>query len=271
VVTGVVVLDALIVVMLATALATVVTRAVVGGGPIYGQRGFELASPTELLLHVVLGVVAALAAQLFMRSLSAGERVVARSRVPQPFRAALGGLLVGAIAAVLPEVTGNGYEPLNVLLDGRYSVAFVAVLLVAKIVSTTASVSSGSPGGVFTPALLVGGATGMLFGHGVALLTDAPGPPGGYALVGMAAATAATTHAPLMAAVLVFELSGDYAIVLPLAVATAIATALSRVLRVDSIYTAELRRRGVAWDLTYEGRQVRTGDEAPRSRSLRGP
>jgi CIC family chloride channel protein len=77
-----------------------------------------------------------------------------------------------------------------------------------------------------------------------------------YALVGMAVITAATTHAPLMAAVMAFELSGDYAIVLPLVIATAVATGCSRALRRDSIYGAELRSRGVGWDMTLEGRQV---------------
>ena len=82
------------------------------------------------------------------------------------------------------------------------------------------------------------------------------GPAGGYALVGMAAATAATTHAPLLAAVMAFELSGDYAIVLPLVLATAVATLVSRSLRRDSIYAAELRDRGVAWEVTMDGRHV---------------
>ena len=95
------------------------------------------------------------------------------------------------------------------------------------------------------------------------------GPPGAYALVGMAAVSAATTHAPLMAAVMVFELSGDYAIVLPLLVATALATAVSRRLRRDSIYAAELRRRGVAWEITLEGRRM-TPVTSPSEGASRG-
>ena len=157
----------------------------------------------------------------------------------------------------MPEVAGNGYEPLNALLDARLTVPFVLVLLIAKSVATTSSVSSGSPGGVFTPALLIGG--GLGFCYGAFLSATLPGsiaPPAGYALVGMAAATAATAHAPLMAAVMVFELSTDYGIALPLAVSTAVATAASRAMRKDSIYGAELRARGVGWSLTVEGRAV---------------
>ena len=157
--------------------------------------------------------------------------------------------------AFVPEVAGNGYEPLNALLDARLALGFVVWLLVGKVLATTASVSSGSPGGVFTPTLLVGGATGFLYASALAGAGLPIGPPAGYALVGMAAATAATTHAPLMAAVMAFELSGDYAVVLPLMLATALATIVSRRLRRDSIYTAELRERGVGWELTMEGRR----------------
>jgi CIC family chloride channel protein len=143
------------------------------------------------------------------------------------------------------------------MLDGNYTASFVAVLVVAKAFATTSSVSSGSPGGVFTPSLFIGGGLGLLWGHMVAGLVHAPDSEGSFALVGMAAMIAATTHAPLMASVLVFELSGDYAIVLPLVLATAIATLLSRRLRKDSIYTAELHRLGVEWEVTLGGREVR--------------
>ena len=255
VVTGVVVLDAILPAVVATVIATALTRAVVGEGPIYGQRAFGLHVEGELLAFAGLGIVAALAAQAFMRVLSLGEHWFESSRLGLPWRPALGGVLAGAVIAFVPEVAGNGYEPLNALLDARLALGFVALLLVGKVLATTASVSSGSPGGVFTPTLLVGGATGFLYASGLAAAGLPIGPAGGYALVGMAAATAATTHAPLMAAVMAFELSGDYAVVLPLMLATALATIASRWLRRESIYTAELRERGVGWELTLEGRR----------------
>jgi CIC family chloride channel protein len=257
VVTGVVALDAIVSTLAATALATAITRAVIGGGPIYQQRGFALASQGELVAHVVLGILGALTAQAFMRLLSGTETFFVRVKLPQPWRAGLGGLLVGGLATVLPQVTGNGYEPLNAMLDGTVPLTLVLWLLLAKAVATTASVSSGSPGGVFTPTLLLGAAVGMAFQAVLASLfgPSAIGSPGAYALVGMAATTAAMTHAPMMAAVLVFELSGDYAIVVPLLLATAVATVLSRAMRADSLYGAELRRRGVAWEVTLDGRQ----------------
>ncbi len=255
VVTGVVALDALMMVIVATATATALVRTFVGGGPIYGSRAFEITTTSELFAHAALGVAAGIIAHGFMRMLSTGEQLFERSSIPQPWRAACGGLIVGGLALALPHVAGNGYEPLNRLLDQEYSLLLIGVLLLAKAFATTASVASGSPGGVFTPSLFIGGALGMLWGHAAGRLLGTSGAEGSYALVGMAAVTAATTHAPLMASVLVFELSGDYAIVLPLMLATTIATWVSRRLRPDSLYTAELRRRGLAWSMTLEGRR----------------
>lgn len=259
VVTGVVFLDAILPALVATVIAVAVTRAVVGEGPIYGQRAFDLQSPWELAAFAGLGFLTAVGAQGFMRLLSFGEHGFQRSSLKLPWRPAVGGLIAGAIASVLPEVAGNGYEPLNALLDGELTVGFIVFLLLGKCFATTASVSSGSPGGVFTPTLLLGGGLGFLYAQILSNCGCLLGSPGGYALVGMAAATAATTHAPLMAAVMVFELSGDYAIVLPLILATAIATLVSRSLRRDSVYTAELQQRGVGWEVTMEGRRLITG------------
>jgi CIC family chloride channel protein len=177
--------------------------------------------------------------------------------VPQPWRPALGGALCGAVVAALPLVAGNGFEPLETLLDGRLAIGMVAWLLVAKPIATALAVGSGNPGGVFTPTLLVGGCAGALYATGLhAVLGDAISPPATYALVGLAAALAATTHAPLTATVLACELSGDYALILPLLVASAIAAGWARRLYVDSVYTAELTRRGLRWRLTLDGRRV---------------
>ncbi len=254
VVTGVVVLEAILPALVATVIAVALTRAVVGQGPIYGQRSFQLEHPTELFAFAGLGVVTALGAQAFMAVLSFGERAFKTEGLRLPWRPAAGGVLAGGAIAFLPDIAGNGYEPLNALLNDAFTPAFVACLLAGKVFATTASVSSGSPGGVFTPTLLIGGAIGLLYAHALTALGIHLGVPGGYALVAMAAATGATVHAPLMAAVMAFELSGDYAIVLPLLLATAISTLVSRALRRDSIYTAELRERGVGWELTLEGR-----------------
>ena len=258
VVTGLIALEVVLPVIVATPIATALTRLTIGGGPIYGERSFTMHSELELSAHALLGVLAGLAGPAFMFMLDRGEALFERMNAPKPVTAALGGLGVGALAVLLPEVTGNGYEAINLVLGGQVTIGLMLVLIVAKAFATTASVSSGSPGGVFTPSLFIGAALGGALGH--MLMLAAPpggvGAVGGYALVGMAALTAATTHAPVLGAVMVFELSGDYAIVLPLLIATAVATVVSRWIRPSSIYMEELKRRGTAWEITMEGRRM---------------
>jgi CIC family chloride channel protein len=237
----------------ATIIATAMTRAIVGVGPIYGQRAFGLQSYLELVSFAALGFAAAVAAVGFKKILAAFEAWFDHHPTPQPFRAMTGGAVVGAFAVWLPAVAGNGYEPLNAMLDGPVSVSAVIVLLAAKVIATSGSVASGVPGGIFTPMLLVGAALGTSWAH----LIGSPASAGSYALVGMAATTAASIHAPLTAAVMIFELSGDYPIVLPLLLATVISTSVSRGLGSESVYDAELRRRGLGWDLTLEGRRMK--------------
>jgi CIC family chloride channel protein len=257
VVTGVIALDIVLPAIIATPIATALTRLAIGGGPIYGQRSFSMSSNAELAIYATLGLLAGVTGPLFMWLLSHGETLFNQISA-KPLRAALGGALVGGTAIVWPQVTGNGYEAINLILGERLSIGLVIVLLFAKAFATTASVSSGSPGGVFTPSLFLGAALGGALGHVVLRFAplSAPNAIAAYSLVGMATLIAATTHAPVMATVLVFELSGDYAIVLPLLTACSIATLVSRWLHHESIYTEELRRRGTRWEV----RVVAEGD-----------
>jgi CIC family chloride channel protein len=244
IVTGVASLETVLPIVIATTIATWLTRVTLGPGPLYGLRTFALRSGRELVAYAILGVATGLVATGFMALLARGAAVFRAPRLPSVARGALGGLVVGAIAFFLPQVTGNGYEVIQLMLDGRFGGAMLAVLLVAKALATSASVSSGSPGGVFTPSLFLGAATGGLYGAAALALLPAHGSLGGYVLVGMAGAIAATTRAPIMASVLGFELAGDYGVVLPLFLGTVLATLTSWALRPDSIYTEELRRRG---------------------------
>jgi CIC family chloride channel protein len=250
IVTGVVGVDILVPVAAATAVATTLTRLAIGGGPLYGQRKFGLVTQEELLAYCALGLCAGVLGPLFLAALSAVERVARRLPLPRLVLGALGGAVVGALALQYPQVAGNGYEAIQRILDGRLVGLVLIALIVAKGVATIASVSSGAPGGVFTPSMFLGAALGGLVGTAVPHLFAArasAAEAGGYALAGMAALVAATTHAPLMAATLAFELSGDYSLVIPLLCATALAALLSRQLRPDSVYTEELRRRGIPW------------------------
>jgi CIC family chloride channel protein len=253
---GVAALELVLPVMAGTVAASLITTTAVGSGPIYGQRTFALESNLDLVSAIALGVAAAIMAVTFKRLLALLENFVDRHPVPQPFRAMAGGLLVGGIAVWLPAVVGNGYEPLNRMLDSPMPVRAVAILLVAKLIATSGSVASGVPGGIFTPMLLMGAALGSCWSHLFSAAGAAP-EAGRYALMGMAAATAASIHAPLTAAVLIFELSGDYPIALPLITAAVASTAASKALGSESVYETELRKRGLGWDVTLEGRQMK--------------
>lgn len=253
---GVAAPSALLPVIASTVIATLLTRAILGPGPIYGHRGFVLGSSLDLPMMTLLAIAAAAATSGFKWILRSMEDWVERHSIQQPLRAILGGAMVGIVAIWVPQVAGNGYEPLNAMLDGRIAISVVGTLLVAKILATSSSVASGIPGGIFTPMLLVGAALGTLWANILTGLLGIPANPGSYTLIGMAAATAASIHAPLTAAVMVFELSGDYPIALPLLLATVLATTGSRLFGSVSVYEAELSRKGLAWELTLEGRRI---------------
>ena len=250
VVVGIVALDLVVPVAVAAAIATALSRLVLGDAPAYGVRTYALVSAPQLASSVVLGPIGGVVAAGFMAILSRAETLFARLGTKTPLRAAIGGLMVGALAILWPDVTGNGSEAIREMLDGRVLGTALLVLLVAKALATTASVSSGAPGGVFTPSMFLGAALG---GGLASTFLEAEGAErlpvvGAFALVGMASVVAGTTHAPLMASVLAFEMSGDYTLVVPLLVATALAMATARMLRPDSIYVSELARRGITFD-----------------------
>lgn len=252
VVTGVVILEAAVPILLAAVIATVITHYAVGATPLYGRREFGAVSPIELLAFAGLGLASAPLGVTFLRVLALAER--GWRALPVPGRTAAGGLACGAILLAVPAVAGNGFEPLNALLDGKLAIAAVAWLLLAKPLATAASVGSGNPGGVFTPTLLVGALIGTLYAAALSAL-GADVTPGAYALVGLAAALSATTHAPIMAAVLACELTGDFALIMPLLVACALAAGVARRLYIDNMYSGELSRRGLRWRLTLDGRR----------------
>lgn len=250
VVAGVAAIELIVPVAIAAALATAVSRQVFGNAPIYGFRTYELISSGQAISSTLLGPLAGVVGAGFMALLASAEHLLAKLRIHRVLKAALGGLVVGAIAIGLPEITGNGADTIREMLDGRvFGLAFFA-LLVAKPFATSASVSTGSSGGVFTPSMFLGAA----LGGGLASLwlggagADHASLVGAFALVGMASSVAATTHAPLMASALAFEMSGDYALVVPLLLATSLATVTSKALRPESVYAGELRRKGVAID-----------------------
>lgn len=241
--------------VIAAVVGTLVARIYLWHGPIYEVPEFVLRSPQELVAYAGLGILAGFLAALFLGLLRLGEGSFRRLPAPRWARAGLGGLAVGVLALRLPQVCGNGYETLVDILNMRVGLGVLLLLLGGKMLATTASVTSGSPGGVFTPTLFLGAALGGVAGNALhTLFPHVTGGPGSYALVGMGALLAATTHAPITATVLVAELTGDYHVVLPQLLACGLAATMTH--RMDSIYTRELRRRGISWEGTLEQKIV---------------
>ena len=231
-------------------IATLTVRQFLGTDPLYeiSMPLVKLSSNWEILPHLLLGLVAGLAAPWFLRGLRASERLFAATRLPPYARLALGGAVVGALAVVYPEVCGNGYSVVNALLHAHWVWQTVLAVLILKLVATAATFGSGAVGGVFTPTLFAGASIGYLFGLGVrALWPGTPPVVSVFILVGMGALLAATTHAPIMAIIMLFEMTLDYGIILPLMLACVIAHYTASAVEPASIYSESLKRKGAAF------------------------
>jgi CIC family chloride channel protein len=165
----------------------------------------------------------------------------------------LGGAIVGAIGIGLPQVFGNGFEATDQVLHGNPTLVFLLVLFGAKILATAATIGSGGVGGVFTPSLLVGATLGGVVAKVVQLaLPHLAAPVGGYALLGMGGMLAGVTRAPLLAVIMIFELTQNTAVLLPMMVVSVLAVASARVFQKESIYIGSLRSAGIVWEKTPE-------------------
>nr|WP_242467478.1 ClcB-like voltage-gated chloride channel protein [Thiocapsa imhoffii] len=206
--------------IVAAVIANVTVHDLMGYAPVYDIPAFHLVSDGELLLYLLLGLIAGHVAPVFLNLLARSHRLFARLPVPLAGRMMLGGLIVGLISVYEPAVWGNGYSVVSTVLNEPWVWQALLTVLVLKIISTAATHGSGAIGGAFTPTLFVGALLGALFGTLVqVLIPDGTGPASAYAVVGMGAMLAGTTHAPLMAILMVFEMTMDYAIVLPLMLA----------------------------------------------------
>jgi CIC family chloride channel protein len=235
------------VVVLSSVTAAAIARAAFGSASFLTLPGFSLVSPTELVLYAVLGALAGAVGVAFIRVLYGSEDLADRLwRGPAWARPAAGGVLLGLLLLAVPQMYGVGYPVLSRAVEGHYVVGFVLMLLVAKVVATSLTIAIGGSGGVFAPSLFMGAMLGSGFGQVVhSALPGVTAPAGAYALVGMGAVFAGSARAPITAVIIVFELTGEYTIILPLMLAIVVATAVSRLLSGDTIYTLKLRRRGI--------------------------
>jgi CIC family chloride channel protein len=227
--------------------ATVVSRGVYGDAQIFDIPQYALVSAAEFLPYVLLGILAGIVAVLFTLFLYSQERVWERLSAPPWIKPAIGGLFVGTVALVFPEVLGIGHLAMDRMLEGQVGMGLLLALVIMKIVATSLTLGSGGSGGVFVPSLFVGAALGGAIGTAVGQWAPfAHGGPGAYALVGMGALVAATSHAPLTGIVIMFELTGDYEIILPVMVACILSTVIASSLKEESIYTQKLKWKGIS-------------------------
>jgi chloride channel protein, CIC family len=243
IVLGTMVMDHFGPLVVASVFANVTMRAFPGYHPTYEMPLFPDISGLEVLLFVLMGLVAGLIAPYYLHLLDTARKRFRQTGLPLPARLALGGLLVGAISVWVPEVWGNGYSVVNSLLHQPWVWSAVLLVLVAKIAATALTTGSGAVGGVFTPTLFVGAALGWLFGaamHGI--VPHVVSAPFAYAVVGMGAFLAAATGAPLMAILMIFEMTLSYQVVLPLMLACVLAHLMARSLDERAMYEVTSRR-----------------------------
>jgi CIC family chloride channel protein len=235
-------------VVLSSVAASVIGRAVLGDTPFLRLPPFSVGHPAEYLLFAALGLIAGGVGVGFTKVLYAIEDLCDRLwSGPEWLRPAVGGIVLGLLLLVLPQMYGVGYPVLGNAVDGRYAIAFLALLLVGKMVATSLTIGIGGSGGVFAPSLFIGAMLGAGFGETAhALAPGIAGPIGAYGLIGMGAVFAGAARAPITAVIILFELTGEYTIILPLMAAIVLATGISHRLSPDTIYTLKLRRRGVA-------------------------
>jgi len=235
------------VVVLSSFVADIIGRAAFGSHPFLALPAFQLRSPVEYPLYAVLGVLAALVGVAFIRVLYGMEDFADRIwRGPEWLRPAAGGALLGLVLLCLPELYGVGYPPLEHAVRGDYVVGLLLALLAGKVIATSLTIAIGGSGGVFAPSLFMGAMLGSAYGDGVHhLFPGFTGSVGAYGIVGMGAVFAGAARAPITAVIIIFELTGDYRIILPLMFAIALAAGVSKLFCRETIYTLKLRRRGI--------------------------
>jgi CIC family chloride channel protein len=254
-------------IVISSVAATVVSRAFLGDFPAFEVPIYSLVHPSELFAYAGLGILAGLVALAFIRTLYGLEDAFDRLKAAVPVKAMVGGALVGVIGIWAPQVFGVGYEAITEALHGNLVWQFMLALVVLKIVAVSITIGSGGSGGIFAPSLFIGAMLGGGVGTVVQLIwPTASAGTGAYALVGMGAVVAAGTHAPLTAIIIIFELTGDYKIILPLMISCIIATLLATRLQRSSIYTLKLLRRGV--DI-HRGRAINVLQHVPVSEVTR--
>jgi CIC family chloride channel protein len=234
-------------IVISSVMATVISHTFEGNFTAFIVPKYQLASPVEIGFYFVLGAASGLVAFLFIKTLYYSEEIFDnRIKIPEYLKPALGGVGIGIIALVFPEIMGVGYDSINIALTGNLIWYFALALIFMKILATSLTLGSGGSGGIFAPSLFMGAMLGYFFGTFVhSYFPDITASPGAYALVAMGGLVAGTTRAPITAIIIVFELTNDYRIILPLMITCIMSMIVSSKLTRESIYTLKLVLRNI--------------------------
>lgn len=241
-------------IIIASVIATLTSRLLIGDFAAFTVPKYTLISVWEIGPYILLGIISGLVAILFIKVLYFLEDKFELLHLHPLLKPAIGGLLVGLIGWKLPQIFGVSYEAIDACLGNQIVFWLAFLLIFAKILGTSLTLGSGGSGGIFAPSLFMGAMTGNFIGsifHNS--FPQSISSPGAFALVGMGAVVAGATHAPMTAIVIIFELTYDYKIILPLMLSCIIASLVAVGLSRESIYTAKLKRRGI---LFKEGREL---------------
>ncbi|HEU6446887.1 MAG TPA: ClcB-like voltage-gated chloride channel protein [Verrucomicrobiae bacterium] len=235
----------------ASVISTVVSRSVFGMEPWYQVPHFPDTTMPQLAWFFLMGILCGGVSAVFLKLLGATRRQFDKIHLPVYVKLALAGGVVGVIALQFPGVVGNGYFTTNSILRGKFedvSNPFpqLSGLFLGKILATVVAVGAGTVGGVFTPTLFLGACSGSLFGamlHSLGFSETVP--VGAFALVGMGAVLSGTTKSPLLAIIMLFEISLDYSLMPALMLACVVSVLVARQLYPDSVYSEHMRLKGL--------------------------
>ena len=254
-------------IVVSSVAATVVSRHFLGNFSAFDIPHYQLVSVFEMIPYVILGGLAALVALAFINILYKSEDIFEKLRIPPFLKPAIGGIIIGVIAIRFPHIFGVGYDTISLALNGKLLWTSLLLLVVLKIFATSITIGSGGSGGIFAPSLFLGATLGGFVGSVVhALFPTLTASSGAYALVGMGAVAAGAMHAPITSILIIFELTNDYHIILPLMIACIISVLITTRLKKDSIYTLKLSRRGIN---LFQGQEVNVLHSLPVSKVMK--